>query len=352
MSRITIADLAREAGVSISTVDRLLNGRYPVKAATAEHILATADRLGFYAATAIRDRLRTRRPDLTIRVVLHQSYRPFYTDLAGAIGAAAANVAEGRVRARIVHADDLSPEAIAQDMLRVGARVDVVSVVAAQHPQISRAIDELAARGVATIAIISEHSAQVPVGYVGADWVKLGRTAGWMLDRCCTVPGRLGIVAGSHRYRCHELSEIGFRSYMREHRPDLHLLEPISNFEDRDVAERTTRELLEREPDLRGIFMCGGAVSGAVAALRQVRAPFEVPVVAMELTDDRRRALTDGYLTMTLATPVRLMAERLVAAALEVADDMAAAGASGTRAAPRRSVVERIPFDLFTSENI
>ncbi len=352
MSRVTIADLAREAEVSISTVDRLLNGRYPVKAATAEHILETAERIGFYAATAIRDRLYARRPDLTIGVVLHQSFRPFYRDLGIAIAEAAAAVSNGRVRARIVHADDLSPAAIAEDMLRVGAKAQIVSVVAAQHPQISRAIDALAARGVATIALISEHSAQVPVGYVGADWVKLGRTAGWMLDRACTVPGRLGIIAGSHRYRCHELSEIGFRSYMREHRADLHLLEPVSNFEDRDLAERTTLDLLNAEPDLRGMFMCGGAVSGAVAALRQVRAPFAVPVVAMELTDDRRRALTDGYLTLTLATPMRLMAERLVSAAMEVVRDAAAPNDPPGQTGARRSVVERIPFDLYTSENI
>ncbi|ECF1263574.1 LacI family transcriptional regulator, partial [Salmonella enterica subsp. enterica serovar Uganda] len=33
--RATISDLAEEAGVSVATVDRVLNGRLPVKAGTA-----------------------------------------------------------------------------------------------------------------------------------------------------------------------------------------------------------------------------------------------------------------------------------------------------------------------------
>jgi len=351
MPRVTIADLAAAAGVSISTVDRLMNGRYPVSNETADLILATAERIGFYGATTIRSRLRTRGAHLTLGVVLHQSYRPFYINLGRAIEEAAANYAHGNVRARIVFADDLSPDAIAANMLKVGAKADVVSVVAAQHPQISRAIDELAANGVPTIALISEHSAKGVVGFVGTDGVKLGRTAAWAFDRICQKPGKIGIIVGSHRYRCHEQNEIGFRSYLREHRPDLVLAEPVTNFEDREIAERTTLELLDREPDLLGIFMCGGAVSGVVAALRRACAPFSVPVVANEITDDRRKDLTDGYLTLVLATSVRLMAERLVAATRHAADQAASADTTGS-AFFRRTFYEPIPFDLFTSENV
>ena len=43
MARPTIADLARTAGVGISTVDRVLNGRDPVRRATAERVLAAAE---------------------------------------------------------------------------------------------------------------------------------------------------------------------------------------------------------------------------------------------------------------------------------------------------------------------
>ena len=351
MPRITLADLAAAAGVSMSTVDRLMNGRFPVRGDTAEMILATAERIGFYGAATIRSRLRTRSTDLTLGVVLHQSYRPFYANLGRAIEEAAANHPHSTVRARVTYAEDLSPEAIAANMLKLGQKADVISVVAAQHPQISRAIETLSANGVPTIALISEHADKGVAGFVGTDSVMLGRTAAWALDRICQKPGKIGIILGSHRYRCHEQNEIGFRSYLREHRPDLVLAEPVTNFEDREIAERTTLALLEREPNLSAILRCGGAVSGVVAALRQVRPPFSLPVVANEMSDDRRHDLSDGYLTLVFATPLRLMAERLIAAALYVATKMPAADAP-EGAFFRQSFSERIPFDLFTSENI
>ena len=49
-SRATIADVARQAGVSVATVDRVLNERRRVKPATAEAVRAAAEEIGFYAA--------------------------------------------------------------------------------------------------------------------------------------------------------------------------------------------------------------------------------------------------------------------------------------------------------------
>ena len=41
--RATVPDLADKAGVSVSTIDRIMNGRHKVRAGTAERVLAAAD---------------------------------------------------------------------------------------------------------------------------------------------------------------------------------------------------------------------------------------------------------------------------------------------------------------------
>src|SRR5436190_944985 len=53
MARPTIAQLAKTAAVSVSTVDRVINGRNPVRRDTAERVLAAAEQIGFYAAVAV-----------------------------------------------------------------------------------------------------------------------------------------------------------------------------------------------------------------------------------------------------------------------------------------------------------
>jgi len=45
--KITIKDVAREAGVSISTVSRVLNGLDRVAESTRKTVLSTAERLGY-----------------------------------------------------------------------------------------------------------------------------------------------------------------------------------------------------------------------------------------------------------------------------------------------------------------
>lgn len=59
--RPTIIDVAREAGVSPSTVDRVLNGRQNVRSDTAHRVFAAAVRVGYHATRLIEQRLN---PDL------------------------------------------------------------------------------------------------------------------------------------------------------------------------------------------------------------------------------------------------------------------------------------------------
>jgi LacI family transcriptional regulator len=48
--RVTITDVAREAGVSVATVSKVINERYGVSEATAEKVLAVIDELGYQSS--------------------------------------------------------------------------------------------------------------------------------------------------------------------------------------------------------------------------------------------------------------------------------------------------------------
>src|SRR5215475_13462341 len=57
VDRPTIADLARKAGVSVATVDRVINRRLPVKSDTATRVIAAAEAIGFHAAGLLKKRV-------------------------------------------------------------------------------------------------------------------------------------------------------------------------------------------------------------------------------------------------------------------------------------------------------
>ena len=62
MNRPTIAELAEEAGVSVSTVNRILSGTASVRGTTMQRVQAAAEKIGFYGIGAIEDRMRKTAP--------------------------------------------------------------------------------------------------------------------------------------------------------------------------------------------------------------------------------------------------------------------------------------------------
>jgi LacI family transcriptional regulator len=337
--RSTIQDLAARAGVSVSTIDRILNGRSEVRSATAERVLLAAEEIGFYALPALRQRLQGDRPKARLGFLLQQSHRTFYRMISEALRQAAAEAAEP-VEVVIEHTDDLSPEAVADRMLRMGDHVQALAVVSAEHPRVANAIETLAARGVPTYGLISELTAGCGTGYIGLDNWKVGRTAGWAIASLCKTPGRVGIVVGNHRYRCQELNESGFRSYCREHAPDFTLLEPIQTFEDNAIARDVTEQLLRREPDLVALYVAGGGMPGAMEALRASGRAKSIVTLGNDLTEHTRTGLIDHVLSMVFAHPVQRLATDAIT---HIARELS------TGVGPSKRVLS---FDIFGPENI
>jgi LacI family transcriptional regulator len=344
MERPTIADLARAAKVSISTVDRVLNGRDPVRPQTAERVLAAAEAIGFYATGVIRQRLGKDKPDRTFGFLLQQRSRPFYQLLGNELAEATKVSTEVRGRAVVDFADDLTPSSVADRLIKLGKQADAIAVVTADHPHISRAIDHLNSEGVPVFALVSDLTAPGRAGYVGLDNWKVGRTAAWAIENICKRPGKVGIFVGSHRYLCQDVCEMSFRSYFREHAPDFHLLDPLLSLEDARYAYEHTLDLLKRNPDLVGLYIAGGGIRGIMQALKDEGPETfgRIVTIGLDLTDDTRSGLIDGILKLVLAHPMRLLAETTVNAMVRATE--------GNRQEPSSQFL--LPFDFYTAVNL
>lgn len=342
MKRPTISELAQEAGVSISTVNRVLGGSSSVRDRTIQQVREAAERIGYYGLGVIRAQISARKPKLRFGFLLQQPTRTFYRMLGAALKAAAAAAGDVEIETEIVFAEDLSPQIISQTLLDLGNSCNAIAVVSAVHPLVSQAIDSLNTRNIPVFALISQLSATGSVHYAGLDNWKVGRTSAWAFHNICHVPGKIGILVGNHRYRCQEMNESGFRSYFREYASHFQLLEPISTFETAAVAEEMTEKLLHQNPDLMGLYISGGGISGAMAALRTCGAAGKIIAVGYELMDTTRAGLLDGTLTMVISHPLQRLAEATVAGMVKATVAEAGAG--------KQTVI--LPFDIYTRENI
>ena len=178
--------------------------------------------------------------------------------------------------------------------------------------------------------------------YVGLDKWKVGRTAAWAIANICKAPGKLGILVGNHRYRCQEMNESGFRSYFREFAPEFTLLEPLSTFETSAVAQEMTEKLLREHPDLAGLYVAGGGITGVVAALRASGAGQRdrhrwLRADGRDARRPSRRHPDPGHLASAAA-----LADETIAGMIRASGPSPDAGNQTTV----------LPFEIFTRENI
>lgn len=315
-----MVDLAREAGVSIATVDRLLNGREAVHPDTKLRILDAARRIGHPAALRLNPQEIVLR-DLRIGVLLHKQgqdfYKAFADELVRAVGAAVG----ARAQLVLEFSASQSPSDMAGHLRAMAGRCDVLAATAVNHPEVTAAVEDLTAQGIAVFSLLSDFAQGVRKGYFGTNNLKVGRTAAWMMAQTIKSPGVMALFVGGHRWHGHELRETGFRGYLRESAPHLTILDTMVNLETRQLTYEATMGLLQHQPNLRGIYVAGGGMEGAIAALREARPKRDIAMVVSALTPDSRAGLAEGVLTLVTDTPLEKLCRELVRVMVRTALD-------------------------------
>lgn len=312
MKRPTLSDLAQAAGVSVATVDRLLNGRHPVREETARRIFETAHQIGFHGTNAIRQRALAQQPEYRLGFILQKERHAFYQAFAAQIDDVTRSVPDKRLRAIVRYVQSTTPSELADLLRSMKGKVQAVAATGLDHHDTAAAVAELRAEGIPTFSLLSDFAQGVRESYIGTNNLRVGRTAGWLMAKIARRPGKIAIFIGAFRYHGHALRETGFRSYFREFAPQFELMESIVNVETRKLTYEATLGLLERHDDVVGIYVAGGGMEGAIAALREVRQPDDVACIVNELTPESRQGLLDNYVSVVMATPLPALCADLI----------------------------------------
>ncbi|GHK02637.1 LacI family DNA-binding transcriptional regulator [Streptomyces sp. NPDC003753] len=197
--RPTLADVAREVGVSAKTVSRVLNEDGPVSVRTREQVLAAVARLGFQPNLMARN-IRVGGPDTTIGLVVPDLGNPFFGAVAGGI--------EDTVRDRGLtllmgsSADDPAREHALTDQF-LARRVSVLMVV----PSVGADHSHLKAH----------RAAGLPVVFVDRPGAGLSTDSVVSSNRAGAQEGVAHLIAHGHR-RIGFIGDLPVRLYTRRER--------------------------------------------------------------------------------------------------------------------------------------
>jgi LacI family transcriptional regulator len=293
--RSTLTDIAREAGVSAATVDRVLNNRSGVRSRTREIVLETAQRLGYIADAAGAAPASTG-AEVRLDFVLPMGTNTFIKMLHQQLEQQGASRPELLVRTHLI--EGFNPDTLARTLRDLHGQTQGVGVIALDHPTVREAIRGLSAAGVKVVTLASDILHVPRTAYVGIDNRQAGRLAGYVLGRFlgATGPKKVALFAGSLSYRGHEEREMGFRHILAEEFPNLEIVELREMRDDREKAFQEASALLDRHDDLAGIYNIGAGNQGIGRALKERNRGRSVVFVGHEATEGNKALLLDGTL--------------------------------------------------------
>lgn len=332
--KTTATEIAREAGFSPATVDRVLNNREGVRPRTREIVLQVAARLGYFGPVG-----HGATQAVKIDFILPAGTNSFMNALRAQLVEEAQ--ARGTCEITIHQIEGFEPSRLAEKLLELIGKTDAVGLVALDNPEVREAVNALAHSGIHVCTMLSDIPGVDKVAYVGVDNRAAGRLAGLLVGRFLpqNQKHRVALFLGSHAYRGHEEREMGFRSILNEEFNDLTIVATTEVSDDREMAYRETLRILD-DVDVDAIYSIGAGNQGIARALRERGRTRDIVFVAHDVTEATRVMLIDRTIDALIDQNPKVQAREVIKILTAVTN-----GVSEPEYPPRLQVVlrENIP---------
>ena len=335
----TVNDIARHAGVSLATVDRVLNARPGVRRVTIDRVNRAIDELGYIRDTAAANLARRRIYHFVF--LLPDIKSEFIDALQAQINTQATALSAERALLRVQRVAAFDSRSIVMALDDMNPReTNGIALIGPETPAIRDAIGRTRARGIVVVALLSDLPSSERDHFIGVDNALAGQTAGKLMGRFIHAEkGRILVLTHSRLARDHLERRQGFDRVMATQFPRFRVLPSIEARDDNMLAEHVMPELLNTWDDIRGIYATTSTDHGLVEFL--VKQPLEMVVIAHELTPLSRKALESGVFDALICQDtghIVRSAVRLMRATID--------------SAPYNETQERIRIEIFLRENL
>jgi LacI family transcriptional regulator len=295
-----VREIARQAGVSEATVDRVLHKRPGVRTGTilqVEQAIADLDR----QQTQLRLSGRTFMVDLVMDTpnrFSHLVRQSLESELPGLRPAV--------IRTRFHLREGWPVDDLVQTMDKIVSKGSHgVVLKAPDTPAVAAAIGRATEAGIPVLTLVTDVPSSSRIAYVGIDNRAAGATAAYLVRHWLLRSDAAVLVMTSRNFfRGEEEREMGFRSFMRVHDIGRRIVE-ISDTDGLDgTSFQSVTAELARSNDIRAVYSIGGGNSGIVDAFAAAGRECEV-FIGHDLARSNRALLRTGHLTAVLHHDLR-----------------------------------------------
>lgn len=291
--RKRLMHVAELAGVSLSTVDRVLNERGSVSDTKRRKVLMAAKSLGINRTlpSPIHGLLR-------IDLIIVDSPSDHFRRLNAAFSRQADMLKSRLVLQRYIW-NERSPEELLHYITAPRTGRQGLIVVAHDTPDIRRALEAQIDAGIPVILLTSSLSGLTGATYIGVDNYTAGRSAGSLLTKWLPAKqAKVLLITNSLLYEAHRQRVQGFLDVMRARAPELKVSQALECHDDDALNGLAVRKALQKDPELAAIYTTGSGSAGIHRVLCETGAR---PVwIGHEASQQHSDMLKEGVLSLVL----------------------------------------------------
>ncbi len=283
---VTQAQIAKLAGVSRGTVDRVINNRGRVSPAVEAKIKKIVRELGYQQNMAASLLVRSKKP-IKLGIYIQSLDSPFMQCVLEELEHIRPEIrkkgAEFIVKSS--KAIDLKEQLNALHEFQEEG-VSGIALTPIENSQITELVNNLADQNIPVVTFNSDLPTSRRMCYVGQDSYLSGRTCAGLMNILLNGQGQVMIIAGHLSNLSHTRRLDGFCSEAYTSCPGISVL-PLERSNDYDAAayEITKRRLLE-DSNIDGIYIVSNGQGGVCRAIRELNLQHKIKLVCHDITPE------------------------------------------------------------------
>ncbi|MGJ0193836.1 LacI family DNA-binding transcriptional regulator [Pantoea sp. RRHST58] len=295
MKTTTLEKLAEQAGVSLATIDRVLNERGGVSPRTTQKVLKAAREAGLKRILP-----EEHRQAWQIEVLLSGNDAFFFRQLASDFSAIATALGYRRIVLHRTFVPESCPDRLAVLIEERSKTRDALIVFAHEHPAVYQALQCCKQRGVPVVTLVTDLPGAQRLCHVGINQLQAGRTAGLMMGSLIKQRGEVIVVSGRIEYRAHQQRVQGFRDVLEERFPEVKLREVLVGQESRITISKLLEKQLMQATQVAGLYNTGLGNTEISEALARHRLTHTCTLITHELYSTTKALFAKKALALTV----------------------------------------------------
>ena len=296
---ITSKQIAELANVSRGTVDRVLNNRGGVSVETRERVLKIAKEYDYHPNLIGKSLVKINSDD-SFGFILTPDYNQFVHKIRDGIDNALNELkAFGvSVSIRMLKSLDIQEQCDIIDEM-VANKISGIALIPLASDIVAKKIDAVASLGIPVVTFNSKVHCRKNFCFVGQNHYNGGCCAANLMGRMIDDERGIGVIISSKYLDCHVNRLSGFRTRLSEKYPHLHIEEILENQDRDDLAYQAANRIMDNFPDIGGIYITGGGVTGVAKAISE-RKKDRIKLICHDYVDNAKDLFESGVLDFAI----------------------------------------------------